>query len=460
MPTHVRIALTAALVAAIAPFAAARQDAHDHAPARVAVNAVEPPDTPAGRRLAWIMDMLNSVAPIDVAGRFAPEFAANISEDRVRATITNLAGGSHGFVLKRIDETSPNALIAVAVANVDASTWRIAVATEPDEPHRVSTLFFQPAPQEMIDPFTDWASVDAAVAQIGAPDASLAVFRVAEDGSCAPLHAINADEPLAIGSTFKLWALGALAEAVASGDAAWDEGLAVREEWKSLPSGVMQDIRAGDRAPIAEFARNMIAISDNTATDHIIHRLGRERVHAYMAKQTAHADRNTPFLTTREFFTIKLADDGTLLHRYADADAAQRATMLEGEIAADEPVIELADLWLVPQRIRDVEWFATTAETARTLAALYVASRADGMEPLRDALTANPGVPYDRAAFTRVWFKGGSEPGVINLTWLLERADGAVFALSMTVNDPQRALHEARTIGVAQRIVEFLATAP
>jgi putative hydrolase len=42
-----------------------------------------------------------------------------------------------------------------------------------------------------------------------------------------------------------------------------------------------------------------------------------------------------------------------------------------------------------------------------------------------------------------VAFKGGSEPGVLSLSWLLERSDGRRFALALTATDPGAPVDEA-----------------
>jgi hypothetical protein len=56
-----------------------------------------------------------------------------------------------------------------------------------------------------------------------------------------------------------------------------------------------------------------------------------------------------------------------------------------------------------------------------------------------------------------VAFKGGSEPGVLNLTWLLERDDGAFFAVSIGWNDTERPVDLNALLATAGGIVDLLA---
>jgi beta-lactamase class A len=463
--TRIHIAAAAACLYALAAFAPAHAQHdhnhdHDHQHAEKpspadALTAAETPDTPAGHALRWIIDALRA-GRIDTAGRFSDDFLEAVTENRLRTVLMGLASGSEGYVLIRVDETDPHNLVGVARARSDGSAWRILLSTETEEPHRINGLLFQPAPRELVGTLTGWDDADDAMHALDAESVSLYVARVGDDGELHAVHALNENEHLAIGSAFKLWILGALAEKIRNAEASWDEPLAIDEDFKSLPSGVMQDLPHGATAPLAEYALKMISISDNTATDHLLRRVGRDNAHAWMTLRTKAHERNTPFLATREFFTIKLSMDGELLDRYADADAPTRARMLNDEVYFGQPSPLLIQAWTKPQRIDEVEWFASAAELARTLAELRTIGQSDDMRPLAEALTTNPGVPFDDEHWQRAWFKGGSEPGVLNLTWIAERNDGETFAVVLTANDTKQPINEAMAVGAAQRIFEHL----
>ena len=65
----------------------------------------------------------------------------------------------------------------------------------------------------------------------------------------------------------------------------------------------------------------------------------------------------------------------------------------------------------------------------------------------------------DPAEWSYVGYKGGSEPGVLCLDWLLERADGRVFVLAIVLNDTRRGIDTAAAVAVAQGAVALLAKA-
>lgn len=422
---------------------------------RFPVLGVEAPDTPAGRQLRWLLGALGGEDDPADPDRYAPSFLAQVPVERLRPLMEQLRA-AQGWEIVRVEERDEFALRALTRAQADQSSWWIIVGTLQEEPHRIETLLFQPAPEENIAPLENWAQLDEHLSETGEWHAT-GVFRVNDDDSLEEVHTGGTERRLALGSTFKLWVIGALAERIGEGEAAWTDTLPITPEGLSLPSGEMQDFPIGQLHPLSEYALKMISISDNTATDHLIHALGRETVERWMAARHGHPELNTPFLTTREIFTIKLSDDHEMLHDYASASPAERRAMLNGRVAENAPNKLMVTAWLTPQAIDEVEWFATPREIAVALADLDAMTREPGMEPLYEALSANPGVPLDPSVWPRRLYKGGSEPGVISLSWLVEHTSGQRFVFFLAVNDRAEQVDQNRIIGLAQRGLQFLA---
>src|SRR5690606_15662349 len=120
----------------------------------------------------------------------------------------------------------------------------------------------------------------------------------------------NADMRLAVGSAAKLAILKAAADAVAEGRLSWEQTFELDEAWRSLPTGILQDWPAGTPVTLSTLANLMISLSDNTATDAMIHLVGREAVERITPE-------NTPFLTTRELFTLKAGENARLYEKWA-----------------------------------------------------------------------------------------------------------------------------------------------
>jgi hypothetical protein len=185
----------------------------------------------------------------------------------------------------------------------------------------------------------------------------------------------------------------------------------------------------------------MIAISDNTAADHLIHLLGREAVEAHQsAMGHTQPELNVPFLTTRELFFMKLVLDASERHAYASARVSEKRRLLDQVYATAEPPDDLDQRiasWSAPRDVDTIEWFASASDVCRAFAALQDAGQAPAGKRALQTLAINPGIDIDRAAFRYVGFKGGSEPGVLTTSWLLQReSDAAWRVVTLLAADP------------------------
>ena len=131
------------------------------------------------------------------------------------------------------------------------------------------------------------------------------------------IHALHPDQVLAIGSTFKLYLLGTI---IGQGRP-WHDVVELTDDHKSLPSGVLQSWPDGSPVTVHTLASQMISISDNTATDHLLHYLGRTPVESQLAAMgNTDPERSWPMLTTLEMFKIK--SDAKLLREYIRSNVA------------------------------------------------------------------------------------------------------------------------------------------
>ncbi len=284
-------------------------------------------------------------------------------------------------------------------------------------------------------------------------EVSFLLAEIEEDGMLEPLAAHRASEPEGIGSAFKLYVLGALVRQIEAGQRSWSDVVRLEEAARSLPSGFLQTWPAGAPLTLHTLATLMISRSDNTATDLLLRTLGRRSVEAAQAAMGhARPTLNEPFFTTRELFVLK--NDSTLADRYLAADEAGRRALLEGEVAAvaREDILPFA----TPTRIETLEWFASARDLARAMAWFRRGTEARDTEArtaAREILSVNPGLGFDEEAWTYVGFKGGSEPGVVNTTFLLHAADGTWYALSASWNNPEAAVDQARFFSLVKQAV-------
>lgn len=284
---------------------------------------------------------------------------------------------------------------------------------------RFAGLLFQPAVRTT-------GTIEDHVRAIAALPGRSAVL-VTTDGRTRFEH--GSAVPLAVGSAFKLAVLHAVAVACEDWRLSWDRVVSLDPAWRSLPSGILQDWPEGTPLTIAALANFMISVSDNTATDALIHLVGRANVEAISA-------RNTPFLTTREAFILKGGDNGAMRRDWLVADATGRRALLDH--SADMPLPRSDGL--AREVTAEVEWFFTTQE----LCALLEATQ--HLAPFRISAGMVPGRQWSSVAY-----KGGSEPGVLNLSALVVAESGQHHCVVATWNDaesldPERLLEPFRGI--------------
>ncbi|HVE91866.1 MAG TPA: serine hydrolase [Actinomycetota bacterium] len=399
--------------------------------------AQEIPDTPVGRQISWALDILDGKTKPDrddLLERFAPEMLRQVPVDQLLAVLEQVGPMVRPFSLERFDNPPTEAQAVAVLARGDGDYFRLMAQVDPKPPHRIQGMLIQPAPDLRKEPVAkNWGEVESKVRELAKQVSFLAAEVVS--GELVPIHEVEPDTHLALGSTFKLYVLGELARRVEAGEAAWDDELPIQAKLKSIPSGTMQDAKAGTKFPLREYAEKMISISDNTATDHLLHHLGRERVEDVQAAM-GHSDPslNVPFLTTREMTVLKAGADPRI-DSFIAAEPEARRKMLAGPLAkAKLPKIP-DEMWTSPRHNDTVEWFASASDLGRAMAWLRDCMSRPATKPVEKVLSLNPGLPLDRYAWTYIGFKGGSEPGVLNMTWLLRRLDDRWFVLTATLND-------------------------
>jgi hypothetical protein len=413
----------------------------------VADGGVTPPDTSVGRALAWMLAALNGAPPTvaDVKARFAPTFLQAVPPADLIAVLTQLAD-SKPWTLQGFEGVPLARTLTAVLTRGDGEYVRLLLAT--DALGHIAGALFQPAGD--LDPaLATWDQIDRAVGGL-APGANLLAATIDAD-ACTPTHALGPDVSLALGSAFKLWILSALATDVAAARHAWTDKLPIDDAHKSLPSGELQNQAAGTQLPLRTFADKMISISDNTAADHLLFFLGRETVEAALGA-TGHHDPtlNQPFLGTRELFNLKLMVTAAERQAYLASNAGAKRALLDQYDAAYDPRSYAGPDWTTPKFVDTLEWFASPRDLCGVMRALRDAGAQPATAAVLDVLAINPGIPDAPGAFAYVGFKGGSEPGVFNLTWLLRRrADDRWVFFTIGLNDPGKALDEDRAAYVA-----------
>jgi len=263
----------------------------------------------------------------------------------------------------------------------------------------------------------------------------------------------NADERLAMGSTFKLYILGALVKDIVAGKRKWEDVVTLKKEWRSWPSGVLQEWPEGTPLTLHTLASEMISISDNTGTDHLLYLIGRAEVEAMLGVMGhGSPSLNMPFLSTREMFLLKdTTESKERIAHYLSLDRSGQRLFID-ELGR-QPRPDFLKSGSTPLSIDKVEWFASAADLCRAMDWLRLNSEKGLSVYTRGILSINKGLTWSDDKWRFVGYKGGSEPGVLNLTWIAERNDGAWFAISGGWNDPSAPLDENKLIEALQAVI-------
>jgi hypothetical protein len=380
---------------------------------------------------------------------FTPQFLTDVPEARLRAIVASVraqlgrATGYQSVTARGLRHTE-------LVIDYEGGTAHGGIVVEPGTSGRITSFWIdavEPADVAALRTLDDVAARFAA--RPGKTGFVVAGLRE------RPTAAHEADRPLAIGSAFKLVILAELVRGIEAGERSW--GDTITRGARELPAGGFR--MPGTNVTLRKLAEEMIRVSDNSATDLLLYELGRERVEDMQAAiGFRHAAANVPFLSTMELFKLKGVDRGALGRRYLAANVAERRRMLDAEVARRTGA-EVGNLFADgrPVMVENIEWFASPMDLVRAME--WFAARADrpaGAEALRIlALNPGPGASL-RDRFGYIGYKGGSEPGVVNMTALVRNRAGLWTVVSATWNNPAAAVDEPRLGALVTRALAIV----
>jgi len=427
-------ALSVAALASLAP-AAAQTVAESS-------NATDPALVARSRELIGVV-----AGSGDFNGYFAPSFHAALPKQRWDAVVASMtAQMGKPLAIDRLTAVTP--FSANLRVRFERGVVNAQIAIDPAPPHQVVGLLFT-GPEMAGD------TLDKLVADIRALPGTtgLGIYALGE-GAPRLVAGIAPDKAMPLGSAFKLWVLGELAREVGAGERKWSDVVPIGPA--SLPSGITQNWPARSPVTIQTLATLMISISDNSATDTLVSLEG-GRLDDFVTK--AGVPGLAPVLTTRQMFALKSPANADLAAQWATSLApSARRTLLDTSAARlrTTPVDPMMFAGK-PSKIDTLEWFASPADTARMFDWLR---KQNGETPL-SLLAINPGIdPATRAKFDYVGFKGGSEPGVVTLNFLVRRKDGRWLAIAGGWHRNDAGVEENRLVMLMTRALVLAAGMP
>lgn len=397
--------------------------------------------SPLRMRAEEVVEIVNGYAVVEEV--FTASFLAAVPPAQLAAASRQFVA-QYGKALS-VESVEPSTgSNAAIVIRMERALARGQISLDPANNNRINGLTFS-----TFEPIN--VSVDQIESDLADLPGDVSVWFGRLDGSDAPIIASEWGDQMPIGSTFKLYVLATLGREVAQGRRDWGDTV-VLPDTRSFPSGMMQDWPQQSVVTLDTLASMMISISDNTATDVLIDVLGRDAVlQTLIDSGHSQPQLNDPFLKTREMFLLKSGPEGRMT-AYQNGDSDLRVQILEG---IEEPAIPFNAVSAAFSRgpnALDIEWFAS----ANDLAALLRFIRRTSDPAVLDMMAINSNMSNEvEQNWLYAGYKGGSEPGVLNLTWLLMDDYDTDYALILSWRDDEASLDENALELIAQRILSL-----
>lgn len=379
---------------------------------------------------------------------FAPNFLEAVPAARLDEIINGTAAQyGNPIAIQSIQSTDRNS--AIIKLQFEKAVATIKMAINPIRPNKVSLLLI-----EGFEVAGD--NYDAIKREISAlpGKAGFAIHRLTNGNAPIVQYQLNGNDHFAIASTFKLYILAELAAQIQNGQRRWTDVAPLSP--KSTTLGGTENWPEGSPLSLQTLATLMISISDNNATDALIAFLGRSNIEARI-RQIGHSDidRITPLLTTAELFSLKMSANDRLRKNFLrSSEREQQNLLVQNARNLTINNYNSAEFGRGPLHINDIEWFASTADIARVMNIL----RRSPDPVVRNILAINSGIgTADARKWNYLGYKGGSEPGVISLSFVVQSRQGQWYSVSGSWNNPRREVDQNRFVAIMTRALNILA---
>ncbi|HYO00758.1 MAG TPA: serine hydrolase [Mycobacterium sp.] len=390
------------------------------APAEAAYGAHIDTNTPQGLRAKQTVDMLNSDWPIgtvNVATLAAPRQVDDV------AFVMDRMWWDRPFTVTDIDYGAGLATLHLLTSYGVGQDIQLRT-NDAGMVDRFEVTLQKPR-------ITQWSDIDALLTQSGA-HYSYQASKVT-DGKCTTVAGSNVDDSLPLASIFKLYVLLAIADAINAGTVGWDDQLTITKEAKAVGSAGLDDLPPGSQVSVRRAAQQMISASDNMATDLLMARLGPGAVERALVHAGHHDPGSmTPFPNTHELFSVGWGEPD-LREQWKAASPQGRAQLIaQTNTRHYEPDPTRTH---TPASPYGAEWYGTAADICRVHATLQSVAVGPAA-PIKDILSAIPGIDLDKTKWNYIGAKGGNLPGDLTFSWYAVDHTGQPWVVSFQLNWP------------------------
>ncbi len=395
------------------------------------------------KRLDQIPALMNGqVKPVDY---FTDSFLAAVPAEQFESIRKDLLS-QYGPPVKAVSIRPTNDFQAVATLLFEKATAQVDIVIDPKAPNKVSGLRFS-------DVKVSGDSIDKIGADFKAlpGNSGFVLAKLDGNGGYQTIASQNPAQQFAIGSTFKLYILAELAAQVDGGERKWADVVPLSK--RSFTSAATANWPLGMPVTLQTLATQMISVSDNGATDTLLNVLGREAVESRLARIGHSApDKMLPFLSTVEAFALKAPANAALRNAYLKAsEVKQRDLLAANQSRLTLEQIEGAQFTSAPAFIDTIEWFASPKD----IIAVMDHIRAQKSDTTRTIMAINPGIdPASARKWRYLGYKGGSESGVVSMSFLAQNQQGVWYVASGSWNNVSAAVSGQAMAGLMTRLLD------
>ena len=188
---------------------------------------------------AELLQRLNDVCammakkPIQFDTLFASEFLQQVSEEQLKAVITQISAGTGDCASIRIEKLKNNYSASAEITTSKNFVIPVDISIQGQAPYRIAGLFLRPPVQRT----TSFAEIIKSLSELPGKT-SICIKNISSNTT---ILAKDTNEYLPLGSAFKLYILGELTRSIAANEHQWHQVISLDSTWKSFPSGVLQN---------------------------------------------------------------------------------------------------------------------------------------------------------------------------------------------------------------------------
>ncbi|WP_421179659.1 serine hydrolase [Aeromonas enteropelogenes] len=406
---------------------------------------------PLYQRSQELVDAING--EIGLGKLFTDEFISQIPKEKIK-NLFSMTFDRLGKA-KRINflKTAKNRPFMIKI-DFEKGAAQLELFLEPEQDYKIKWLRISRVEYDSISNIQSIEEISTYIKKLGGVN-GFAFVKIAPNEKV--IESVEPDKVLAIGSTFKLIVLGELVRAVNFNERDWDDNIIIKKT-SNLPPGIFKSVKPGTSVSLRNLARSMIESSDNSAADILIYELGREKIkNVQKMIGFKNPDMNSPFLTTMELFKLKGLRDGKLGREYiALKDEKKRLNYLDVNVPNESHTTSTEYYqYEQPIMVDDIEWYASSMDLIRLSKWFYDNRNTEGGEYALDLLALNPGPVNEPKKFMYVGYKGGSEPGVINMTLIINDIDNNWYVISGSWNNSQKTVDNYYFESIVRKAVKL-----